>query len=33
MVTINEYEAKQIEKANAKGLTPVVFIHGLAECG
>jgi pimeloyl-ACP methyl ester carboxylesterase len=27
--TINEYEAKQIEKANATGLTPVVFIHGL----
>ena len=27
--TINEYEGKQIEKANAKGLTPVVFIHGL----
>jgi non-heme chloroperoxidase len=29
MATINEYEAGQIEKANAKGLTPVVFIHGL----
>jgi non-heme chloroperoxidase len=29
MATINEYEAQQIEKANAKGLTPVVFIHGL----
>src|SRR5271167_4145198 len=29
MATINEYELKQIEKANAKGLTPVVFIHGL----
>jgi non-heme chloroperoxidase len=27
--TINEYEAKQIEKTNAKGLTPVVFVHGL----
>jgi non-heme chloroperoxidase len=29
MASINEYEAKQIEKANAAGLTPVVFIHGL----
>jgi non-heme chloroperoxidase len=29
MTTINEYEAKQIEKANSKELTPVVFIHGL----
>src|SRR5277367_1030316 len=29
MGSINEYEAQQIEKANAKGLTPVVFIHGL----
>jgi non-heme chloroperoxidase len=29
MATINEYETQQIEKANAKGLTPVVFIHGL----
>jgi non-heme chloroperoxidase len=29
MATINEYEAKQIEKANATKLTPVVFIHGL----
>lgn len=29
MATINDYEAQQIEKANAKGLTPVVFIHGL----
>jgi pimeloyl-ACP methyl ester carboxylesterase len=27
--TINEYEAKQIAKANATKLTPVVFIHGL----
>ena len=27
--TVNEYEGKQIEKANAKGLMPVVFIHGL----
>ena len=29
MTSINEYEAKQIEKTNEKGLTPVVFIHGL----
>jgi non-heme chloroperoxidase len=29
MATINEYESEQIEKANAKGLTPVVFVHGL----
>jgi hypothetical protein len=29
MATISKYEAKQIEKANATGLTPVVFIHGL----
>lgn len=29
MATINEYEAKQIEKANTTKLTPVVFIHGL----
>jgi non-heme chloroperoxidase len=29
MASINEYEAKQIEKTNEKGLTPVVFIHGL----
>jgi non-heme chloroperoxidase len=29
MASINEYEAQQIEKANAAGLTPVVFIHGL----
>jgi non-heme chloroperoxidase len=29
MASINEYEAKQIEKTNAKGLMPVVFIHGL----
>jgi pimeloyl-ACP methyl ester carboxylesterase len=29
MATITEYEAKQIEKANATGKTPVVFIHGL----
>jgi non-heme chloroperoxidase len=27
--TINEYEANQIEQANATKLTPVVFIHGL----
>jgi len=29
MTTISEYEAKQIEQANATGRTPVVFIHGL----
>jgi non-heme chloroperoxidase len=29
MASINEHEARQIEKANASGLTPVVFIHGL----
>lgn len=29
MASINEYEAKQIEQANATKLTPVVFIHGL----
>ncbi len=29
MAMINEYETKQIEKANATGLTPIVFIHGL----
>jgi pimeloyl-ACP methyl ester carboxylesterase len=28
-MAITEYEAKQIEKANASGSTPVVFIHGL----
>ena len=27
--TIVEYEAKQIEKANAEGKQPVVFVHGL----
>ena len=29
MASINEYESKHIEKTNEKGLTPVVFIHGL----
>jgi non-heme chloroperoxidase len=29
MATITAYEAKQIEKANGTGKTPVVFIHGL----
>jgi non-heme chloroperoxidase len=29
MATISRYEEQQIEKANATGLTPVVFIHGL----
>jgi non-heme chloroperoxidase len=27
--TISEHEAAQIDRANATGLTPVVFIHGL----
>lgn len=27
--TITEYELEQVEKANATGLQPVVFIHGL----
>jgi non-heme chloroperoxidase len=29
MATISRYEQKQIEEANATGLPPVVFIHGL----
>lgn len=29
MTAITDYEAEQIEKANATGRTPVVFIHGL----
>jgi pimeloyl-ACP methyl ester carboxylesterase len=29
MATITDYEKAQIEKANASGGTPVVFIHGL----
>jgi non-heme chloroperoxidase len=29
VATISNYEAKQIEEANATGRTPVVFIHGL----
>jgi non-heme chloroperoxidase len=28
-MAITEHEAQQIEKANASGRTPVVFIHGL----
>src|SRR6185312_4579605 len=27
--TLPEHETQQIERANATGLTPVVFIHGL----
>src|SRR6202165_5312580 len=27
--TITEHEARQVERANASGLTPVVFVHGL----
>jgi non-heme chloroperoxidase len=26
---INEHEAEQVQRANASGLTPVVFVHGL----
>jgi non-heme chloroperoxidase len=29
LATITEHEAQDIEQANASGLTPVVFIHGL----
>jgi non-heme chloroperoxidase len=29
MATITEHEERQVEKANATGRTPVVFIHGL----
>ena len=29
MATISKYEQEQIDKANATGLEPVVFIHGL----
>ena len=29
MATVTEHETESIEKANATGLTPVVFIHGL----
>jgi pimeloyl-ACP methyl ester carboxylesterase len=29
MATITQHEAEQIERANATGRTPVVFIHGL----
>ena len=27
--TITEHEAAQVERANATGATPVVFVHGL----
>ncbi len=27
--TINEHEAAQVERANASGVTPVAFVHGL----
>ena len=27
--TINGHEAGQVERANASGLTPVMFVHGL----
>jgi len=29
MATVTEHEGTQVERANASGLTPVVFIHGL----
>jgi pimeloyl-ACP methyl ester carboxylesterase len=29
MSTITEHETRQVERANASGLTPVVFVHGL----
>jgi non-heme chloroperoxidase len=29
MATVTEHESESVEKANATGLTPVVFIHGL----
>ncbi len=29
MATVTEHEEQRIERANASGLTPVVFIHGL----
>jgi pimeloyl-ACP methyl ester carboxylesterase len=29
MATVTEHETESVEKANATGLTPVVFIHGL----
>jgi len=30
--TITEHEAGQIERANAAGATPVMFVHGLYRC-
>ena len=29
MNSINQDEAQQVDKANATGLQPVVFVHGL----
>jgi hypothetical protein len=29
VTTITEHETGQVERANASGLTPVVFVHGL----
>ena len=29
MATVTEHEGQQVERANASGLQPVVFIHGL----
>ena len=28
-LSINDHDGEQIERANASGLAPVVFIHGL----
>jgi hypothetical protein len=30
LMTINEHEAGEVERANASGLAPVVFVHGLS---
>jgi len=32
MPDITDYEAQQIDQANASKITPVVFIHGLCSC-
>lgn len=29
MATITDHETQGVDQANAKGLTPVVFVHGL----
>lgn len=28
-VTVTDHEAREVERANATGLQPVVFVHGL----